>query len=84
MEWIKLTTRPTTDEEKNEGIIADIIYTGATPDVNEFVLVSNGDWVDFDYWADFEDGTVGFEKYYAEEYDLWWMSLPKAPKRGED
>lgn len=82
MKWIKLKTRPTTQEERDLGVVADEMYICETPDMDECVLVSNGEWVDVDYWADFEDGTVGFEN--AEGHDLWWMSLPNAPKRGED
>lgn len=75
MKWTKFKARKINEESQY-----DFIYEGKTPDVFEMILVSDGNWVDFDTWVDFEDGTVGLENYYYKDpNELYWMSLPKPP-----
>ncbi|ETA73755.1 hypothetical protein [Ligilactobacillus equi] len=79
--WIKFQTRPTTQEEKDSGLDYPSIYVCDLPDVGDDILISDGYVVKKDLWADFEDGTVGL--YYAnvDYQELWWMPMPKAPKK---
>ena len=71
--WNRLTTRRPTKEEAANGYT--FIWCGQTPDVDEEVLVTDGESVWVETWMEFDTG-VGFE-YTA--YNCWWMSFPKPP-----
>lgn len=81
MKWNKLTTRPLTDEEREEfGSTFEFMWDGVTPDENERVLVYDGDgnWIDIDIWININGDSVGFENTYADT--VYWMPLPELPK----
>ena len=71
--WNRLTTRKPTKEEAANGY--NFIWCGQTPDVDEEVLVTDGNSVWVETWMEFDTG-VGFE-YTA--YNCWWMPFPELP-----
>lgn len=81
MKWNKVTTRPLTDEEREEfGSTFGFMWDGVCPDIEEKVLVCVNGYIDVDTWTGF-DGGVGFYNTDAETF--YWMSLPEAPKEEE-
>lgn len=76
MKWIKLVTRPLTEEEKAEGYDYYFMWDGITPDIYEIVLVSDGESVWTDTWVEYDKG-VAFEN--SDEDELYWMPLPEPP-----
>lgn len=81
MEWIKLATRPLTEEEIAEGYEYDFMWDCLTPEIDEEVLVSDGETVWTDCWIEYDVG-VGFENLDNDGY--YWMPFPKPPKRGDE
>lgn len=82
MEWIKLATRPLAEEEIAEGYEYDFMWNCLTPEIDEEVLVSDGETVWTDTWVDYGSG-VGWENLDNEE-GYYWMPFPKPPKRGDE
>ncbi|HEL1986181.1 phage protein [Streptococcus suis] len=80
MEWIKLVTRPLTEEEIAEGYQYDFMWDCMTPEIDEEVLVSDGKDVWTDTWVECGEG-VCFENTDGDE--LYWMPLPEPPKEVE-
>lgn len=86
MKWNKLTTRPVEDEEKEFYPDCSFIWDGATPEINEVVLVSYSDNTDvwIDTWVEFDVGT-GF---YNTEIELgeiiYWMEIPEIDEEDEE
>ncbi|WP_105242599.1 hypothetical protein [Streptococcus suis] len=80
MEWIKLVTRPLTDEEIAEGYQYDFMWDCMTPEIDEEVLVSDGKDVWTDTWVECGEG-VCFENTDGDK--LYWMPLPEPPKEVE-
>lgn len=91
IEWNKLTTRPLTDEEREEydqqygdGVVT-CHWEGPTPDVNQKVLVyaESMGAIDIDEWVDFCNGCVGFDLNVDlnDSVDtIYWAKLPEPPK----
>lgn len=87
IEWNKLTTRPLTDEEREEydqqygdGVI-NFHWEGPAPDIDQKVLVyaENMDTVEIDEWVDFGNGCFGFD--FNDDVDtIYWAKLPEPPK----
>ena len=83
MGWVKLVTRPLTEEEVTEGYDYDFMWDCITPEIDEEVLVSDGKNVWTDTWVECFPG-VGFEYTYPEEHSIiYWMSFPEPPKEVE-
>ncbi|HFI0634125.1 TPA: hypothetical protein ACGO2G_000588 [Streptococcus suis] len=80
MKWVKLVTRPLTEEEIAEGYQYDFMWDCMTPEIDEEVLVSDGKDVWTDTWVECGEG-VCFENTDGDE--LYWMSLPEPPKEVE-
>lgn len=79
MKWHKLTNRPIEDEEKEHYPDCSFIWDGATPEIGEVVLVSNGDNTDvwMDTWDDFDVGQ-GFLDADIEPGEIcYWMEIPE-------
>ena len=79
MKWYKLTNRPIEDEEKEYYPDCQFIWDGATPEIGEVVLVSNGDSTDIwiDTWDDFDVGQ-GFLDADIEPGEIcYWMEIPE-------
>ena len=78
VQWNKLVARELTDEEKEFfGDKVTSIWEGATPEIDEEVLVyTPKSGVTTDIWVDYEDG-VGFESF--EEEVIYWTSFPEPP-----
>lgn len=86
MKWNKLTTRPIEDEEKEFYPDCSFIWDGATPEIDEVVLVSNGDNTDvwIDTWVEFDVGT-GFLDADIEPGEIWyWMEIPEIDEEDEE
>ncbi|HFI0464410.1 TPA: hypothetical protein ACGO1T_001757 [Streptococcus suis] len=76
MKWIKLVSRPLTEEEKADGYAYDFMWDCTTPEIDEEVLVSDGEYVWTDTWVECGEG-VCFENTECDE--LYWMPLPDPP-----
>lgn len=70
--WNKIELKKCDDEEK-EAYGTDFIWDGATPEVDEEVLVTNGIDCMVDKWVD-SAGEVFFD--VMDDDVLWWMPLP--------
>ena len=86
MKWYKLTARPIEDEEKEYYPDCSFIWDGATPEIDEVVLVSYGDnaytWIDT--WCDFDVGK-GFYDMDIEPGEIcYWMEIPKIDEEDEE
>ena len=79
-EWNKIELKKCNNEEK-ETYGTDFIWDGATPEVDEEVLATNG--VDYmvDKWVD-SAGEVYFD--VMDDDVLWWMPLPELPNNSCD
>lgn len=75
-EWNKIELKKCNDEEK-EAYGTDFIWDGATPEVDEEVLVTNGIDCMVDKWVD-SAGVVYFD--VIDDDVLWWMPLPNTPE----
>ncbi|TWT16439.1 hypothetical protein [Streptococcus sp. sy010] len=75
MEWIKIETRPLTDEEKEINPNLDFMYDCKMPKIGEIVLVttSYGN-VNIDALIDYGYSGIGFSEY---DDVIAWMPLPK-------
>ena len=71
-EWNKLELRKS-DEEEKENLEIDFVWVGTTPEVNEEVLVTNGEDFMVDKWVN-SAGEVFFDVMGDDV--LWWMPLP--------
>lgn len=85
--WNKLTTRPLTNEEKEEyddlygeGIIT-FHWEGPTPYDEQFVLVYAEGWdtIEIDQWVSDNIGCPAFDTYYDID-TIYWAELPEPPK----
>lgn len=85
--WNKLTTRPLTDEEKEEydeqygeGVI-NFHWEGPTPYDEQFVLVYAEGWdtIEIDQWVSDGIGCPAFDTYYDID-TIYWANLPEPPK----
>ena len=85
--WNKLTTRPLTDEEKeeynnlyDEGTIT-FHWDGPTPYDEQFVLVYAEGWntIEIDQWASDDIGCPAFDTNYDLD-TIYWAELPEPPK----
>lgn len=86
MKWNKLTTRPIEDEEKEYYPDCSFIWDGATPELEEVVLVSYGDNTDvwIDTWDEFDVGK-GFRDTDIEPGEIcYWMEIPKIDEEEEE
>lgn len=87
IEWNKLTTRPLTDEEKEEydqqygdGVIS-FHWNRPAPDIDQKVLVyaENMDTVEIDEWVSDGIGCPAFDTNYDVD-TIYWAELPQPPK----
>jgi hypothetical protein len=84
--WNKLTTRPLTDEEKEEynqqygeGVI-DFHWDGPTPYDKQFVLVYAEGWdAEIDQWVSDGIGCSAFDTNYDVD-TIYWTELHEPPK----
>lgn len=80
-QWNKLELRKS-DEEEKENLEIDFVWVGTTPEANEEVLVTNGEYFMVDKWVN-SAGEVFFDVMGDDvvcEDVLWWMSLPNNPE----
>ena len=73
VQWNKIELRKCDNEEEKEIYGADFIWIGATPEVDEEVLVTNGEDFMVDKWVD-SAGEVSFD--VMDDDILWWKPLP--------
>lgn len=88
--WNKFKTRPMTEEEKEEAKeerpwVDEDEQRGfdcPVPDLEQKVLVTDGQWVGVDEWDDFAGivGLLDFNGYASDYNDLWWAPIPDLPK----
>lgn len=77
LQWIRFTTRPLTEEEKEEHPEWDCILDCKLPDDGQDILVSSGRWVTVDTFFS-DDGC--YLDSNGDLEGLWWMPLPEPPK----
>lgn len=79
MKWIEFKTRELTEEELSEYkyMYYESMWDCKIPEVDETVLVSNGERIWTEDWVDYDEG-LGLEDSDAE--GLYWMPLPELPK----
>lgn len=86
MKWNKLTTRPIEDEEKECYPDCSFIWDGATPEINEVVLVSYGENTDvwIDTWVEFDVGTGFYDTDIELGEICYWMEIPEIDEEDEE
>lgn len=86
MKWNKLTTRPIEDEEKEYYPDYSFIWDGATPEIDEVVLVSYGDNTDvwIDTWVEFNVGTGFLDADIEPGETCYWMEIPEIDEEDEE
>lgn len=81
MDWIKVKTRELNSEEREEYPDVDFMWDMETPENDSEVLVSDGESVWTDTWADYDVYGCDFENTdITEAKNLWYMPFPKPPK----
>lgn len=84
-EWNKLELRKC-DEEEKEILEIDFAWVGTTPEANEEVLVTNGEYFMVDKWVN-SAGEAFFDVMGEDvvcEDVLWWTPLPELPNNSCD